>query len=98
MDTDNNDYYVLISGRWFHAPKLTGPWTFVRSSDLPAEFRQIPAKSPAARVLTAVAGTPQAKEAVIANSGPQTAPIPPKGGPADKPPIHRTPQPHPLPR
>ena len=82
MDTDNNDYYLLISGRWFHAPELSGPWTFVQSSDLPAEFRRIPANGPAAPVLTAVAGTPQAKEAVIANSVPQTAVIPRKGGPA----------------
>src|SRR5262249_22713565 len=82
MDTDNNDYYVLISGRWFHAPKLTGPWTFVASSDLPGDFRKIPANSPAARVLTAVAGTAPTKEAVSANSGPQTAVCPRQRGPA----------------
>ena len=92
MDTDNNDYYVLISGRWFHAPKLSGPWTFVKSSDLPADFRQIPANSHAAPVLTAVAGTPQAKEAVIANSVPQTALVPRKGGPEYKPTIDGAPQ------
>lgn len=96
MDTDNNDYYVLISGRWFHAPKLTGPWTFVASSDLPGDFRKIPASSPAARVLTAVAGTAQAKEAVIANSIPQTAVIPRKGGPAYKPNIDGAPQMRPI--
>ncbi len=92
MDTDNNDYYVLISGRWFHGPKLSGPWTFIKSSDLPAEFRQIPSNSHAAPVLTAVAGTPQAKEAVIANSVPQTALVPRKGGPAYKPTIDGAPQ------
>jgi hypothetical protein len=96
MDTDNNDYYLLISGRWFHAPKLTGPWTFVASSDLPADFGKIPANSPAARVLTAVAGTAQAKEAVIANSVPQTAVIPRKGGPVYKPTIDGTPQLQPI--
>jgi hypothetical protein len=96
MDTDNNDYYVLISGRWFHAPKLSGPWTFVASSDLPADFRKIPANSPAARVLTAVAGTAQAKEAVIANSVPQTAVVPRKGGPEYKPTIDGAPQLRPI--
>ena len=29
IDTTNNNYYALLAGRWFRAPALTGPWTFV---------------------------------------------------------------------
>ena len=43
IDTTNNNYYVLMSGRWFRAPRLTGPWTFVASNALPADFAQHPA-------------------------------------------------------
>jgi hypothetical protein len=82
VDTTSNDYFVLISGRWFRAPGLGGPWTFVASNALPPYFSQIPAKgSPASVVLASVAGTPQAQAAVIANSIPQTASVLRVGGP-----------------
>ena len=75
VDTDNNNYYALMAGRWYRAAELNGPWAFVASTDLPADFKQIPPDSPAGVVLSTVAGTPQAREAVIANSIPQTATI-----------------------
>jgi hypothetical protein len=82
IDTRTSDYYVLISGRWFRAPGLGGPWTFVASDALPAAFTQIPPTgTPASVVLASVAGTPQAEEAVIANSIPQTATVLRVGGP-----------------
>jgi hypothetical protein len=82
VDTTSSQYYVLMAGRWFRAPGLAGPWTFVASNALPPSFRQIPAKgSPASIVLASVAGTPQAQEAVIANSIPQTAAVARSGGP-----------------
>ncbi len=81
VDSDNNAYYALLAGRWFKAASLDGPWAFVASNALPAGFRRIPAHSPAAVVLPSVAGTPQAKEAVIANSIPQTATVPINHGP-----------------
>ncbi len=82
VDTSSNDYYVLISGRWFRAVGLDGPWTYVASNALPSYFSQIPASgTPAAVVLASVAGTPQAQEAVIENSIPQTASILRVGGP-----------------
>lgn len=92
VDTADGSYYVLLAGRWFMAPSLSGPWTYVASSALPADFARIPAKAPAGVVLTSVAGTPQAKEAAIANSIPQTATVPLKGGPdftlkSDGPPV-----------
>ena len=79
VDTDDNSYYALMAGRWYRAPDLNGPWAFVASTDLPADFKQIPPESPAGVVLSTVAGTPQAREAIIANTIPQTATIPRKG-------------------
>jgi hypothetical protein len=92
IDTANNDYYVLISGRWFRAGTLAGPWTYVASNDLPADFRRIPPSATAGEVLAAVAGTPQAKEALIADSVPQTAVIPRTGGPSFTPIFDGAPQ------
>ena len=76
VDSGTGSYYVLISGRWYSAGALTGPWAYVASSALPVDFLQIPPSSPAGVVLAAVAGTPQAREAVIANSVPQTGAVP----------------------
>jgi hypothetical protein len=72
---NNGSYYVLISGRWFKASSLYGPWAFVPGGQLPGDFLRIPPDSPKANVLAAVPGTPMAREAVIANSIPQTATI-----------------------
>ena len=68
-------YFVLLSGRWFESSSLAGPWSFVPQSDLAADFRQIPDDSPKENVKASIAGTPQAQEAVIANSVPQTSEI-----------------------
>lgn len=73
LDTSDQRYYVLLSGRWFRAPALQGPWEFVAADKLPAEFAKIPTTHPRGDVLSSVAGTPQAHEAVIANGIPQTA-------------------------
>ena len=93
VDTTNNAYYVLMAGRWFRAPGLSGPWTFVASNALPPSFKQIPAKgTPASIVLASVAGTPQAQEAVIANSIPQTAAVSRTTGPTFTPVFDGAPQ------
>jgi hypothetical protein len=55
--------YYLVSGRWFAAPDLTGPWTFA-TNRLSADFRKIPLDHPRSHVLASVPGTPQAAEAV----------------------------------
>jgi hypothetical protein len=75
MELGGQAYYVLISGRWFSAKTLTGPWTFINSKKLPADFAKIPAEHPMSDVLISVAGTPQASEAAIANQIPQTATV-----------------------
>ena len=71
----DQNYYVLISGRWFKARTLEGPWTFAPYKKLPPDLARIPANHPRANVLVSVPGTPQAEEAVIANSIPQTASV-----------------------
>ena len=42
IDTANNNYYVLLAGRWFRSAALTGPWTFVAGNALPPDFAKIP--------------------------------------------------------
>jgi uncharacterized protein (TIGR03000 family) len=76
LDTATADYYALMSGRWFKSKSLDkGPWDFVAADKLPADFAKIPDNHPVGDVLASVAGTPQAKEAAIANEVPQTATV-----------------------
>ena len=81
VNTASNDYYTLLSGRWYRAGALSGPWTFTPANSLPADFARIPKTAPAGVILASVAGTPQAQEALIANSIPQTAAVPLVNGP-----------------
>jgi len=75
-DPASSQFYVLLSGRWFRSESLeNGPWTFVDGKSLPAGFASISEDSPKAGVLASVPGTAPAKEALIANSIPQTATI-----------------------
>jgi hypothetical protein len=93
IDTSDNHYYTLLSGRWYRSMSLdNGPWQYVASNALPAAFKGIPPAAPAGVVLAAVAGTPQAQEAVIANSVPQTASVLRQGGPTFKPVLDGTAQ------
>ncbi len=92
IDITSNTYYVLLAGRWFRGPAMTGPWTFAPSNALPADFARIPAASLAGAVLPTVAGTPQAQAAAIENSIPQTATVPLKGGPTFTPNFDGAPQ------
>jgi hypothetical protein len=65
-------FYVLLSGRWFSAAALTGPWRYATDS-LPADFALIPPNSPQAAVLPSVPDTPQAQDAVLQAQIPSTA-------------------------
>lgn len=69
------DYFVLLSGRWFAARELTGPWRHIMPDSLPADFARIPPESPAADVLVSVPGTPQAEDALANAAIPQTAAV-----------------------
>jgi hypothetical protein len=73
--TPERDAYLLISGRWYKAKSLHGPWTHVAPTELPADFARIPAGSPQAIVLASVPDTPQAELAIVANSVPVTATV-----------------------
>lgn len=75
LEVTSSRYIVLVSGRWFGSMSLHGPWTHIPPAAFPVDFAKIPADSPKANVLVSVPGTPQAKEAVIANSIPQTASV-----------------------
>jgi len=74
-ETNDQQTYVRISGRWFSAASNDGPWTFVEGKDLPDDFAQIPDDSDKENVKASVPGTAQAQEALIANSIPQTATV-----------------------
>jgi hypothetical protein len=75
LDQTDRQYYVLLSGRWYAAGSLQGPWQYVAADHLPRAFAQIPPDSPRADVLPFVAGTAEAREAVLDASIPQTASI-----------------------
>ncbi len=75
MDTDSQDYYVLLSGRWYISKSLEGPWSYRAVQDLPEDFKKIPEDSEMGSVLYAVPGTDVAREAVMDAQIPQTASI-----------------------
>src|SRR5580698_8761017 len=75
LDQGTNQYYVLLSGRWYKSPNVQGPWQFVAANSLPADFAKIPEGSPKDNVLASVAGTDAAREAVMDAQIPQTAKV-----------------------
>ncbi|MCP5117363.1 MAG: carbohydrate-binding family V/XII, partial [bacterium] len=75
MEIADQQYYVLMSGRWFRTKSLQGPWSAVLPEQLPASFEAIPAGSDKAHVRVHVAGTSEARDAVMDAQIPQTAAI-----------------------
>jgi hypothetical protein len=75
MDVNTQDYYVLLSGRWFRSKTLSGNWQYLSSDKLPADFAGIPAGSPKDNVLASVAGTEEAEDALEEAQVPQTAKV-----------------------
>jgi len=75
VETASGRTYVLAAGRWFRAGSTAGPFAYVDPKDLPADFRRIPPGHAREAVLASVAGTPQAREAVVENQVPQTATV-----------------------
>jgi hypothetical protein len=71
----DQQYYILISGRWYKAASLNGPWSFILSDKLPADFTHIPEGSEKDIVLASVAGTLAAKDALMDAQIPQTATV-----------------------
>ncbi|CAH1694821.1 SH3b domain-containing protein [Hyphomicrobiales bacterium] len=72
FDSANRQWYVLLSGRWFRATSLNGPWTFA-TPDLPGDFQNIPEDGPYFAVRSSVPGTPEDSEARLRASIPTTA-------------------------
>ncbi|MGH3054509.1 MAG: carbohydrate-binding family V/XII, partial [Gaiellaceae bacterium] len=67
--------FVLASGRWFKSKTLEGPWAVVRPDELPKGFSEIPPASSLGSARVAVAGTPEAEDAMLDAQVPQTAAI-----------------------
>ncbi len=74
FDPAQKRFYLLLSGRWFAAAGLDGPWTYATPS-LPADFALIPPDGPDAGLLPAVPGTTAAQEAVLRAQIPVTAAV-----------------------
>ncbi len=75
MDLKGQQYFTLISGRWYTAPSMEGEWKYVDAEGLPADFAKIPPDSRNGHVLASVAGTEQARDAVLDMYVPQTAEV-----------------------
>lgn len=74
MDIDSQNHYVLLGGRWFYSKTLNdGDWKFAEPQDLPADFAKIPENSDMDDVRASIPGTPEAKDALLEQSIPQTA-------------------------
>lgn len=71
-DDSTQMYYLLLSGRWFAAKALSGPWGYAGNS-LPQSFANIPENSQMGHVLSSVPGTQQANDAVMLAQIPTTA-------------------------
>ncbi len=75
MQVSEQKYFIVLSGRWFKSSSLQGSWVFVNSDELPPAFQQIPADSNQAESRVYVAGTDEAREAVMDAQIPQTAAV-----------------------
>ncbi len=75
LEIESQRYFVLLSGRWYSAASMEGPWTYIASDKLPADFKKIPPGSACDDVLADVAGTVPAREAVYDAQIPQMAEV-----------------------
>lgn len=76
FDITAQNYYVLLSGRWYRSKDLDrGPWSWVANDQVPATFAEIPAESDVGYMRASVAGTEEAREAVLEQTVPQTAAV-----------------------
>ena len=81
MHVSSQKFYIVLAGRWYRASSLTGPWTYQAADKLPGAFANIPRDSNQADSRVYVAGTEEAKDAVLDAQIPQTAAV--KRGEAD---------------
>jgi hypothetical protein len=74
-DLNDQQVYVLVTGRWFRSATLAGPWAHIPGKDLPVDFSQIPDWSVKENVKASVPGTSQAAQAAIAAEIPHMATV-----------------------
>ncbi|NPA35926.1 MAG: hypothetical protein GXO47_03650 [Chlorobi bacterium] len=76
MEIGGQYNYVLLAGRWFRSKSLEdGDWKFVEPEELPEDFAKIPADSDMGEVRVSVPGTPEAEDALLEQTIPQTATV-----------------------
>ncbi|MCD4750603.1 MAG: hypothetical protein K8R59_14630 [Thermoanaerobaculales bacterium] len=76
FDITSQNYYVLLSGRWYQSKNLgEGPWEWVPNDEVPGSFLEIPADSDIGYLKASIAGTDESKEAMLEQSIPQTAAV-----------------------
>ncbi|HTI00997.1 MAG TPA: hypothetical protein VL752_08630 [Acidisoma sp.] len=62
--TPTSTFYYLVSGRWFSAKSLYGPWTFA-TPNLPPDFSRLEPDGEYGNLLASVPGTAPAQAAVL---------------------------------
>lgn len=75
LDVTSQEYFIVLSGRWYRAASLNGPWRFEQADQLPAAFANIPQSSDQADSRVYVAGTQESRNAVMDAQVPQTAAV-----------------------
>ncbi len=76
MDIESQEHYILLAGRWYHSKTLKdGDWKFAEPEDLPKDFPNIPEDSDIANVRSSIPNTPEAQDALLEQSIPQTAKV-----------------------
>ena len=75
MEVQSQHYFLVISGRWYKAASMEGKWQYIASDNLPETFSDIPADSEYGDIRAYVAGTDEAREAVMDAQIPQTAAV-----------------------
>jgi len=75
MHVSSQKFYIVLAGRWYQASSLNGPWTYRPADELPAAFASIPRDSNQADSRVYVAGTEEARDAVLDAQVPQTAAV-----------------------
>ncbi len=76
LDVPTQNYYTLLSGRWFRSKALAaGNWTYVPPDALPSSFAKIPPDSDIGEMRASVPGTDEAEDAVLDAQIPQTTAV-----------------------
>ena len=76
LEVPSQNYYALLSGRWFRSRKIDGgSWAYVPPDTLPASFAKIPPDSDIGDIRASVPGTDEAEDALLDAQIPQTTAV-----------------------